>query len=155
MVEKTLNDLFYSQLKDIYYAEKKIYRTLPKMAKATKLPELKQAFMAHREETQGHIERLEQVFEIIGKRPQTKPLRSNQWCYCGGGGNNRRFWRKRRDRHRSGRGRTGGRALRDGALRSAHRVGESAWNTTGCSVAERNPARGNEGRQAADEHRRD
>jgi ferritin-like metal-binding protein YciE len=73
MVEKTLSDLFHSQLKDIYYAEKKIYRTLPKMAKATTLPELKQAFMAHREETQGHIERLEQVFEIIGKRPQTKP----------------------------------------------------------------------------------
>ena len=73
MVEKTLRDLFHSQLKDIYYAEKKIYRTLPKMAKATTLPELKQAFMAHREETQGHIERLEQVFEIIGKRPQTKP----------------------------------------------------------------------------------
>jgi ferritin-like metal-binding protein YciE len=54
MVEKTLNDLFHSQLKGIYYAEKKIYRTLPKMAKATTLPELKQAFMAHREETQGH-----------------------------------------------------------------------------------------------------
>jgi len=43
---------------------------LPKMAKATTLPELKQAFMAHREKTQGHIERLEQVSEIIGKRPQ-------------------------------------------------------------------------------------
>src|SRR6202453_482710 len=73
MVEKTLNDLFLAQLKDIYYAEKKIYRTLPKMAKATKVPELKQAFTAHREETQGHIERLEQVFEMIGKRAQTKP----------------------------------------------------------------------------------
>jgi ferritin-like metal-binding protein YciE len=58
MAEKTLNDLFFAQLKDIYYAEKKIYRTLPKMAKATKVPELKQAFTAHREETQGHIDRL-------------------------------------------------------------------------------------------------
>jgi ferritin-like metal-binding protein YciE len=73
MAEKTLNDLFLAQLKDIYYAEKKIYRTLPKMAKATKVPELKQAFTAHREETQGHIDRLEQVFELIGKRAQTKP----------------------------------------------------------------------------------
>ena len=73
MVEKTLSDLFLAQLKDIYYAEKKIFRTLPKMAKAAQVPELKQAFTAHREETQGHIERLEQVFEMIGKRPQTKP----------------------------------------------------------------------------------
>jgi ferritin-like metal-binding protein YciE len=73
MVEKTLNDLFLAQLKDIYYAEKKIYRTLPKMVKAAKEPELKKAFTTHREETQGHIDRLEQVFEMIGKRPQTKP----------------------------------------------------------------------------------
>jgi ferritin-like metal-binding protein YciE len=72
MVEKTLNELFLAQLKDIYFAEKKIYRTLPKMAKATRVAELKQAFTAHREETQGHIERIEQVFEMIGKRPQAK-----------------------------------------------------------------------------------
>ena len=72
MVEKTLNDLFLAQLKDIYFAEKKIYRTLPKMAKATKVAELKQAFTAHREETQGHIERLEQVFDMMGKRAQAK-----------------------------------------------------------------------------------
>ena len=73
MVEKTLSDLFLAQLKDIYYAEKKIFRTLPKMVKAAQAPELKQAFTAHREETQGQIERLEQVFEMLGKRPQTKP----------------------------------------------------------------------------------
>jgi ferritin-like metal-binding protein YciE len=73
MPDKTLNDLFLAQLKDIYYAEKKIYRTLPKMVKAAQEPELKKAFATHREETQGQIERLEQVFEMIGKRPQTKP----------------------------------------------------------------------------------
>jgi ferritin-like metal-binding protein YciE len=73
MIEKTLSDLFLAQLKDIYYAEKKIFRTLPKMVKAAQVPELKQAFTAHREETQGQIERLEQVFEMLGKRPQTKP----------------------------------------------------------------------------------
>jgi ferritin-like metal-binding protein YciE len=73
MVEKTLSDLFLAQLKDIYYAEKKIFRTLPKMVKAAQVPELKQAFTTHREETQGQIERLEQVFEMLGKRPQTKP----------------------------------------------------------------------------------
>jgi ferritin-like metal-binding protein YciE len=73
MIDKTLNDLFLAQLKDIFFAEKQIYKTLPKMVKATKAPALKQAFAAHREETQGHIERLEEVFEMIGKRPQTKP----------------------------------------------------------------------------------
>jgi ferritin-like metal-binding protein YciE len=73
MVEKTLNDLFLAHLKDIYFAEKKIFRTLPKMVKAARGTELKQAFTTHREETQGQIERLEQVFEMIGKRPQAKP----------------------------------------------------------------------------------
>ncbi|SDR45358.1 Ferritin-like metal-binding protein YciE [Rhizobiales bacterium GAS113] len=73
VVEITLNDLFFEQMKDIYFAEKQIYKTLPKMAKATRLPELKEAFLTHREQTQGHIERLERVFEILGKRAQTKP----------------------------------------------------------------------------------
>jgi ferritin-like metal-binding protein YciE len=73
MTEKTLKDLFLAQLKDIYFAEKQIYKTLPKMAKATRLPELKEAFTAHREQTHGHIERLEEVFEMMGKRSQTKP----------------------------------------------------------------------------------
>ena len=63
MAEKTLNDLFLAQLKDIYYAEKKIYRTLPKMVKVAHEPELKKAFTMHREETQGQIERLEKVFD--------------------------------------------------------------------------------------------
>ena len=76
MVERTLSDLFLAQLKDIYYAEKKIFRTLPKMVKAAQASELKQAFTTHREETQGQIERLEQVFEMLGKRPQTKPCKA-------------------------------------------------------------------------------
>jgi len=77
-MQKTLNDLFLTQLKDIYFAEKQIYKTLPKMAKVSKIPELKQAFTNHREETQGHIGRLEQVFEMIGKRPQAKQCEAIQ-----------------------------------------------------------------------------
>jgi ferritin-like metal-binding protein YciE len=73
-----LNDLFLTQLKDIYFAEKQIYKTLPKMAKVTKIPELKQAFTSHREETQGQIGRLEQVLEMIGKRPQAKQCEAIQ-----------------------------------------------------------------------------
>lgn len=70
--QKTLDDLFYDTLKDIYYAERKIVKALPKMAKGAESPELKAAFEKHREETEGQIERLQQVFEIIGKRAQGK-----------------------------------------------------------------------------------
>jgi ferritin-like metal-binding protein YciE len=70
--QKTLDDLFLHTLKDIYYAERKILKNLPRMAKATESEELRQAFEVHREETQGQIERLEQVFEMLGKRASGK-----------------------------------------------------------------------------------
>ncbi|MDR6289246.1 MULTISPECIES: YciE/YciF ferroxidase family protein [Inquilinus] len=70
--EKTLDDLFLDTLKDIYYAEKQILKALPKMAKAAQAPELKAAFETHREETEGQVERLEKVFELVGKRAQGK-----------------------------------------------------------------------------------
>lgn len=70
--EKTLDDLFYDTLKDIYYAERKILKTLPKMARAAQSPELKAAIEKHKDQTEGQIERLQQVFELIGKRAQGK-----------------------------------------------------------------------------------
>jgi ferritin-like metal-binding protein YciE len=72
MATKTLNDLFYETLKDIYYAERQIVKALPKMARGAQDPKLKAAFEKHKEETEGQIERLKQVFEIIGKRAQGK-----------------------------------------------------------------------------------
>lgn len=72
MADKTLDDLFLDTLKDIYYAEKQILKTLPKMAKAAQSPELKAGFEKHRDETEVQIERLEQVFDLLGKRPQGK-----------------------------------------------------------------------------------
>lgn len=72
MAEKTLDTLFHETLKDIYYAERQILKALPKMARAAQSPEVRKAFEQHREETQGQIERLQQVFELIGKRPQGK-----------------------------------------------------------------------------------
>ena len=69
---KTLEDLFHDTLKDIYFAEKKILSTLPKMAKAAQNDELKAAFEKHRDETEGQVERLEQVFAMIDKKPQGK-----------------------------------------------------------------------------------
>ncbi|MGK6311706.1 ferritin-like domain-containing protein [Neorhizobium sp. DT-125] len=72
MASKTLDDLFHETLKDIYYAERQIVKALPKMARGARDEKLKAAFEKHREETEGHIERLKQVFEIIGKRAQGK-----------------------------------------------------------------------------------
>jgi ferritin-like metal-binding protein YciE len=72
MAERNLDTLFHDTLKDIYYAERTILKALPKMARGAQSPELKQAFEKHKDETQGQVERLQQVFEIIGKRAQGK-----------------------------------------------------------------------------------
>jgi ferritin-like metal-binding protein YciE len=69
---KTLDELFHDTLKDIYFAEKKILSTLPKMVKAAQSEELKAAFEKHRGETEGQVQRLEQVFAIIEKKPEGK-----------------------------------------------------------------------------------
>jgi ferritin-like metal-binding protein YciE len=69
---KKLDELFHDTLKDIYFAEKKILSTLPKMAKASQSEELKAAFEKHYTETEGQIERLEKVFAVIEKKPQGK-----------------------------------------------------------------------------------
>ena len=70
--QRTLEYLFYDTLKDIYYAERKILKALPKMARAAEDEKLKNAFMKHYEQTEGHVERLQQCFEILGKRAQGK-----------------------------------------------------------------------------------
>jgi ferritin-like metal-binding protein YciE len=69
---KRLDELFHDTLKDIYFAEKKILATLPKMAKAAQSPDLQKAFEKHRGETEGHVARLEKVFAAIDKKPKTK-----------------------------------------------------------------------------------
>lgn len=65
---KSMNDLLLSFIQDVYYAERQILKALPKMAKAAENEQLKKALTDHREETQGHVERLQQVFDILGKR---------------------------------------------------------------------------------------
>jgi len=67
---KTLEDLFHDSLKDVLFAEKKILAALPKMARAAESAEMEAAFKKHREETQVHVERLEQIFEMLGKRQE-------------------------------------------------------------------------------------
>ena len=62
---KTMDELFVATLKDIYYAEKQILKALPGMAKKAKEPELKKALETHRKETEGQVERLDQVFKLL------------------------------------------------------------------------------------------
>ncbi len=69
---KNLEELFSETLKDIYFAEKQILRALPKMAKEAESPELKQAFETHRNQTEVHVERLNEVFEQLGRPARGK-----------------------------------------------------------------------------------
>lgn len=70
--DKDLNDLFLDTLKDIYYAEKQILKALPKMAKAASSDKLTAAFQKHHAETEGQVQRLEQIFELLGKPARGK-----------------------------------------------------------------------------------
>jgi ferritin-like metal-binding protein YciE len=72
MSVETLQELFLDELKDLYSAEKQITKALPKLAKAATTPELKSAFESHLQETFGQIERLDRIFEILGKSPRGK-----------------------------------------------------------------------------------
>lgn len=72
MSVETINDLFLEELKDLYSAENQITKALPKMAKAAASEKLRQAFESHLEETKEHVNRLQQVFEILGKSGKGK-----------------------------------------------------------------------------------
>jgi len=70
--DKDLNDLFLDTLKDIYFAEKQILKALPKMAKAVSSDKLRAAFEKHHDETEGQVDRLEQIFELLDKPARGK-----------------------------------------------------------------------------------
>lgn len=72
MSVSNMQELFIDELKDLYSAEKQITKALPKMAKAATSQELKQAFLSHLEETNGQIQRLEQILEKLEKSPRGK-----------------------------------------------------------------------------------
>jgi ferritin-like metal-binding protein YciE len=72
MALETLQDLFLNELKDIYHGEKQLLRALPRMGRAAQSPDLQAAFAKHLRETEGHVERLEQIFEGLGERPAGK-----------------------------------------------------------------------------------
>ena len=72
----TLQQLYTDELRDLYNAENQLLKALPKMAKAASSEELKDAFEKHLEQTKGHVERLEEVFEELGEKPKGKTCRA-------------------------------------------------------------------------------
>src|ERR1044071_190460 len=72
MANEGLRDLYIDELKDLYSAENQLVKALPKMAKAASSEELKQGFEEHLEQTKGHVQRLEQIFEKLGESPKGK-----------------------------------------------------------------------------------
>ena len=70
MAEKDLKALFLHQLKDTYFAENAILKALPQLTEAARAEELRGAFAVHLKETEGQVKRLEQVFQILGERPE-------------------------------------------------------------------------------------
>ena len=72
MTKDSLKELYVDELKDLYSAEKQLTKALPKMAKAASSPDLREGFEEHLEQTKGHVERLEQIFEMLDERPGGK-----------------------------------------------------------------------------------
>ncbi|HEY4305416.1 MAG TPA: ferritin-like domain-containing protein [Gemmatimonadaceae bacterium] len=72
MEMETLRDLYIDELKDLYSAEKQLIRALPKMAKNATHPALREAFENHLAETEGHVARLEEIFESLESSPRGK-----------------------------------------------------------------------------------
>jgi Mn-containing catalase len=71
-----LNELLVEQLQDLLHAEGQLTKALPKMAEAANHPKLKEAFEKHLIQTQGHVERLSRVFELLGEKSETKPCKA-------------------------------------------------------------------------------
>ena len=69
---RSMEELFYALLQDVYFVEKQLLKTLPKLAKKSTNEKLREAFTTHRDETEGQVERLEKVFKAIGKKPRGK-----------------------------------------------------------------------------------
>src|SRR6516164_4090100 len=72
MPNQGLKELYLDDLKDLYSAENQLVKALPKMAKASSSDELRQGFEEHLEQTRGHVQRLEQIFESLGESPKGK-----------------------------------------------------------------------------------
>ena len=75
MAKEGLKDLYIDELKDLYNAENQLVKALPKMAKAASSAELKQGFEEHLEQTRGHVQRLEKIFNPLTRVPRARMCR--------------------------------------------------------------------------------
>jgi ferritin-like metal-binding protein YciE len=75
MPDQGLKKLYIDELKDLYNAENQLVKALPKMAKAASSDELRQGFAEHLEQTKGHVQRLEKIFQALGESPKGKKCR--------------------------------------------------------------------------------
>lgn len=78
MEQNALKELYIDELRDIYDAEEQLTKALPKMAKAATSDELRAGFEEHLEQTKGHVQRLEQIFESLGEKPKGKKCKGMQ-----------------------------------------------------------------------------
>jgi ferritin-like metal-binding protein YciE len=76
--DSRLKEFFLDELKDIYWAEQKLVKTLPKLEKAATTRELQNAFSSHLKETEGHVERLEKAFQLLGEKPVAEKCEAMQ-----------------------------------------------------------------------------
>ena len=76
MASANLKELYIDELRDLYNAENQLIKALPKMAKAANSEELRSGFEAHREQTKGHAQRIEQIFEALGEKPSGKKCKA-------------------------------------------------------------------------------
>ena len=76
MTKDSLHELYVDELKDLYSAEKQLTKALPKMAKAASSPDLQDGFKEHLQQTEGHVERLEQIFEELEASPKGKKCKA-------------------------------------------------------------------------------
>ena len=86
----SLSTLFLNELKDVYNAEKQILTALPRMAKAAESPELAEAFTKHRKETEGHVARIEKIFQQLDQPARGRSARV--WKDCSRKG--RKSWKR-------------------------------------------------------------
>ena len=124
---ETLKELYVNELRDLYNAENQLIKALPKMAKGASSDELKEAFEKHLEQTKGHVQRLEEVFQELGEKTKGKTCQAMKGLIEEGSEVLKARWRRFRHRRSHHRSSAEGRALRDRRLRECADVCATAW----------------------------
>ena len=147
----SLDDLFVGELKDLYSAEKQLLKAIPKMAKAANSKALQNGFTKHLKQTEGHVSRLEKVFEELGVSPRGKKCKAMEGLIEEGQEVIDEDADPQRQRCGADRGRSAGRALRNGRLRLRSHVRQPAESQEGGHALAANAERRRRYRQVAHE----